>query len=239
MSFLQKVKSSKTYIWAKNHQGLLLGGLIVILIIIIIFLWNRDTTKYVPIDPQNHDLLEAIKVKKDENGKLWAELRARVVSEAEARARADSMAKALGIKPKYIKGQDMYVYSFDTVYKNIPTTRVITKYKDTAYQVERHDAWNDIVAVAGKNTGSIQHSSRDTLWRVETVKSPLIGKTTRTTLIRNANPSNKIVEGFSYSVKEKDVWLAIGPSAGVTFDGKGFKPYIGIGVTIPIIKFRR
>src|SRR6267378_3986375 len=179
-------------------------------------------------------LLQKVDSFRDANGKLYAQLEERIYTQAQVNHLLDSMAKVLGIKVKNIKGVERIVYQTDTIYKNLPSRPIfIVSNHDTAYQVERHDGWNDIVATAGPDSGSIVFRSRDTLTRLEISKSPLIGPTKNYIYLTNTNPSNQIREGASFIIKEKQSWLSIGPYIG--YDPFSNRLSIGIGAQFPII----
>lgn len=230
---INRVRESLKKTVLYKYKDYILFGVVVILSLLMYFRRSHDI---IAISPLNQDLIQQVKTLKDANGKSLAQIEQIVISEQEAKLRADSLAKALKIKPKYIKGQDYYTTKVDTFF-SVVTSPVYLPSGDTAYKVEKHDAYVDIEAIAGKSTGTISYRSKDTITRVETIKNPLIGSTKRTITLRSANPYNTIVDGYSWSVKEKEVWLAIGPS--VQYNPFTKKVDIGVSIQIPIFKLKR
>lgn len=210
---------------------MVLGVICLLFLGYIIYLLNRT-------EPSD-DLAVATAIKeakyyKDANGRLVAKIQQQQLSENNMKKAVDSLAKALKVKPKYIQGQHTITTEIDTqfVEKTIP----VPYGKDTAYKVIKKDDWVDIEAVAGKDTGSIKLSIRDTISVTEVVKNPLIGRTTREILIRNANPYNITKSGYSYRIREKKTVISIGPYLGIDFRGK---PSVGIAAQFPIINIKR
>jgi|SRR6478609_935948 len=171
---------------------------------------------------------------KDANGMLVARLKQNAVNEKQMKANIDSLAKALKVKPKFIKGVDTYHSTVEIEYKDTSSSVIIGK--DTAYKIEKHDPYVDIVAIAGKDSGSISLQMRDTLTRVEVVKTSLFKATTREVLIRNASPYTKVVSGYAYTIKEKRAILTVGPYLGIDIKGK---PSFGLSVQYPLIQIKR
>src|SRR5260221_6227267 len=127
---------------------------------------NKPKSETVQVDSPL--LLKQVDSFRDINGKLYAKLEEKVYTQAQVSHLLDSVAKALGIRVKTIKGVEKIVYQVDTIYKDLPARPIfIVSNGDTAYQVERHDGWNDIVATAGPDSGSIVFRSRDTLTRIQ------------------------------------------------------------------------
>jgi hypothetical protein len=176
-----------------------------------------------------------LKVYKDRNGKLYNELQVVKIDNANYKYQVDSLAKALKLKPKVIQGEDRYIIGTDTVFyeKSYP----VLVYKDTAWQVQKVDNYVNILATAGRNTGTIVYSSVDTLVRVETTKTNLFGKTTEKVYIRNTNPYNSIKSGFSYSKVQKRAYLSLGPS--VNYDPFMNRFSIGVSLQYPLIQLKK
>lgn len=216
--------------------------LIILLTIILIGIELLRGCKYVsPVETKQVDTalsLHKVDTLRDKNDKLYATLEQKVYTQAQVNHLLDSLAKALGVKVKYIQGAERITVEVDTVYRNIPSHPIIIVHnKDTAFRVERHDGWNDIIATAGPDSGSIVFRSRDTITRVEMVKTPIIGATKRYVYINHANPYVKVDEGASFVIKEKQPWLSIGPYVG--YDPFSNRASLGLGVTFPIITLKR
>lgn len=203
---------------------------------IILFLYIMMRQPRVIVQPNSSGLSE-LQHYKDENGKLHSVIQQQQVDfNAEKKVYTDSLAKVLKVKPKQIKGVDNIVVETDTLFYPLATKPII-RYKDTAYMVVKEDPWIDIVAIAGKDTGSISFKSIDTITRIEIVKNPIIGRSTRIINLSNTNPYNKINQGSSFVVREKQVWLTIGPS--VQYSPFSQRVSVGISAQVPIIKLKR
>ena len=229
-----KVKLYKDRVtsFVKSHNGLLFFIISIILLLMLIF----KPVHQVPNATLTRDSiykLEEVKRIKDENDKLVSQIKHQILTQEETKRERDSLAKALKLKPKFIKGVDKLVTKVDTVFTNLPTTSI----GDSMYQVEKHDAWLDVVARAGKNSGTIGIKQRDTLTRIEVVKDPLIGRTKRYTYIRHSSPHITDTEGYSWKTVEKQTWLTLGPSLQYNPFSKKFD--FGISVQIPIIKLKK
>ena len=223
---------SNSFIW--KHRDIFLFFLCVFLI--YFQLTHRPTTQTVVTD--NPLQAQELKKVKDENGKLYAQITQTVLDKAIAEKLNDSLAKALKLKPKYIKGVDRVIAKDSIVYRD-RTTKIVEG-EDTAYKIEFHDPWTDIVAVAGKDTGSIKQVQRDTITRVETEEggNGLFSKPIQHhVFLGNANPHVDINQGASFTVQEKKVWLTLGPYIGYDFIQN--KPSVGVSVQIPIFQFKK
>lgn len=230
------MKSIKSFL-ASNWEYIVIG-IAVILVMPVLWMKFSGRTEKDIIKVDNPLLTEQVKTLRDENGKLYAQLEQKVYTQAQVTHLLDSVAKTLKIKVKQIKGMDKIVFKTDTIYKNLPSRPIFIVHSgDTAYQVERHDGWNDIVATAGPDSGSIVFRSRDTLVRIEIAKTPIIGPTKRYIYLTNTNPSVQIKEGAAFTIKEKQPWLVIGPYAG--YDPFTQKASVGVGITVPIITLKR
>lgn len=223
----------------KNNWGICLGILCVLLLIVGVFRGCLNVKA--PKNVQQVDTalsLHKVDTFRDKNDKLFAQVEQQVYTQAQVSHLLDSVAKALGVKVKYIQGADKYTVQVDTVYRDLPVKRIyVLSANDTAYRVEKHDGWNDIIAVAGPDSGSIVYRSRDTITRYEMVKTPIIGATKRYIYLNNANPYNKIESGASFTIKEKQTWLSVGPYIG--YDPFLNKASIGIGVMFPIFNLKK
>lgn len=208
--------------------------IMVVLVLIYLLINKKGVSSIVQVaDPV---LLHTLDTTRDSNGRLLSTINQVIYDKLQVQAYADSLAKILKVKPKYIQGEDKVVIKDSIVYRNVPSEPVYVG-KDTAYKVEVHDPWLDVVAVAGKDTGSILLKERDTLTRIEVVETPFIGKTKTTIFMGNSNPHDEILQGASFSVKQKEVFLTVGPD----FQYNPFtqKVSLGISVQLPILKFKK
>ena len=110
-------------------------------------LWKRiwSGPKRDSVQIENPLLLKQVDSLRDINGQLYAKLEQKVYTQAQVTHLLDSVAKALGIRVKTIKGIDRVSIQVDTVYRNLPVKRIYVYKGDSAYKVERHDGWNDIL----------------------------------------------------------------------------------------------
>ena len=212
--------------------GVLVGGLL---------FWRscQRTKKEEPSQQvQNPLLLKEVDSLRDANGKLYAQLEQKVYTQAEVNHLLDSVAKALGIRVKTIKGVERVVVKLDTVYRKLPADTIYTAGGViSGYKVEKHDGWNDIIATVLGEENSISYSARDTLTRIEVVKNPLFGPAKRYIYQTNSNPAMRIQQGASFTIKEKQPYLSIGPYLG--YDPFTNRVDVGIGVTVPLINLKR
>lgn len=215
---------NKIVIFLRKYKDHILIGTVGVLFLFILF-----TPRHRSIEPPTKVLKEVEHIK-DVNEKLYAKLEQQV---SERDKTIDSLAKALKLKPKHIKGETKVVVRTDTAF--IDRVTPIYTGSDTAYMVEKHDPWIDVVAVAGKDTGYISLSHRDTLTRVEVVKTYLLRPTERFILLRNSSPYNKVQSGYSWTTKEKSPFITIG----FGFSVVPVKPYVlpSINVSKPIVTF--
>lgn len=211
---------------------------------VLLWLYIHKSTPPAPI-VTNPLALDTVKHLKDENGKLYATITQQQLEYSQIKEFSDSLAKALKIKPKYIKGADKIVTRDSIVYSEPIEDSVVVgainddgeRNPDTLKKVQFHDAWTDIVATLGEDTGRIEFQSRDTLTRVEVAESSLFGSTKYNVFIGNANPHNEIKEGASFQVKEKRTWLTAGPD--LQYNPFTGKINLGISVQIPILQLKK
>lgn len=170
----------------------------------------------------------------DINGKEHSAIPTQVLdlSDTQHKRIIDSLAKIIKVKDSQIKGLEQYVSRIDTTFVTKSTPVYIGK--DTAYKVSKVDAWVNIEAIAGKDTGSIHFSAIDTLTRTEVHKTPLIGKSKTYVDLTNASPYVHVVEGYSFHTVDRQATITIGPYVG--YDPIAKKPSVGISIQYPIIK---
>lgn len=230
-------RAKQLYKYYTDHSKSILHIAIVVIFVLVIILWRKP--RHNPGSVEDRITVEQLDQLKDKNGFLWTLVKQKTIELDQASKDKDSLASALKIKPKWIKGRDVYISKADTIWKNLPTVVMYdTLNKDTMYVVTKKDAWVDIEAKASKKGGTISYSSIDTLNRVVVTKNPLFGRSTTTVYMNNANPYNTIKQGYSYIIKQKEVFLTIGPS--ISYNPLQKSPVtIGISLQYPIIKFKR
>ncbi len=222
----------KIWLWLRKHWSFLA---LLLFIGIVVFLASRKPEIIIKTKDNPRTLAELRQIK-DENGKLHSIIEQKTISEAHKDVIIDTLAKALHLKPKEIKGEDVYVLRTDTVFKT--TTKYVDSTKDKPYYTTTYkDRWLEIKAVAGRDTSNITFKQYDTIHRVEIVKNPLIGRTKREIRIYNDNPHSKLTHGYSWTVKEASTYLSVGPS--IQYNPFTKKLDVGISVQVPIIKFKR
>lgn len=209
--------------------------LILILAIILLFYIKKDPIIKV-IQKDNTDLLQELKQYKDRNGNLVSEISQLKMSREEINNRVDSLSRELRISKKNVKTIDHYISSTDTQF--YPKPFPVYRGKDTAYKVIQYDNYLNIEAIAGKDTGYILFSLRDTLDRVEKYNPGFLGFGSSTkVLLRTKSPYIQYKQGYSFSIKEKTTWLTIGPS--IQYDPFQNKVSVGVSAQIPVIKIKR
>lgn len=228
MNLKEKIEAS----WVYKYRGAIL-----FMICLVLAYLAFKKPKTITIVSDNPVQLKKVDSMRDANGKLYAVVTQQVLEIAQVKAYTDSLAKALKLKPKYIQGVDKIVTKDSVVYKDLPSKPLLQANGDTAYAVSFNDAWTDITAVVGKDTGTILYESRDTLTRVDVVENHLFKPTTHTIYMGNANPHNEVKEGASFSIKEKRAWLSVGPYIG--YDPFQKKASIGISAQLPIFQFKK
>lgn len=212
--------------------------LLVMALTVCIYLLLQRRPSSSTVQVENPVTLHTLDTIRDSNNRLWSLVTQTVYDKAQVQRYADSLAKVLKTKPQYIQGEDVVLIKDSVVYRSVPSEPIyITKTKDTAYKVEVHDPWTDIVAVAGKDSGSIAFKQRDTLSSVTIQESHLIGKTKTTIFMGNSNPHDEILQGASFSIKQKEVFLSVGPD--IQYNPFTQKVNIGLSVQLPILKFKR
>lgn len=234
MNWFQKLKKWIVTFYRK-HQTVLLYIAVLVLIFIVVV---RRPKEIIPPVDNTEPLLEKVKILEDKNNKQSAVITQYIVDLAQGKIYSDSLAKALKIKPKFIKGVDKLVYKTDTVIKN---KNVYIPIGDTSCLVEQHDNYLDLVAVQTPSGQSIHLSLRDTVTHTTVTKRKgflSLGRKETTVIVRNANPYVGIPqEAYSWKIKEKTPWFVAGPSIG--YDPINRRLIYGISGTLPLIKLNR
>lgn len=229
------LKAKVTDSWVYRYRGAILLMICAILTYFVIRS-PRTTTTTVSID--NPLTLQKVVQLRDQNDKLYAKISQITLDKISIGKYTDSLSKALRIEKGNIKSVEKIVTRDSIIYRDHNTVAITNKENDIiAYSAEFQDSWVHIKAVAGKDTGSIFFTSKDTLTRIITEENHWFRPTQHNVFLGNANPHNEVTEGASFSIKEKKLWLTVGPYIG--YDPFTQKPSIGIGVQLPILQFKR
>jgi hypothetical protein len=198
-----------------------------------LFLQNRS--KEQQIETVKREYQDSLKTVRLENGQLASTINTVILERDTYKQSVDSIAKLLKLKPKYIKGDDSYVYvnKIDTVVN----TEVVYVDKDSSYNFTYKDNWTTIKGAVNRLRAKLSYLSVDTISRVETSKTTIFGKTIRKVILTNSNPNNKLQAGYSYTQKEKRTYLTIGPS--IQYDPFTNKVNFGFSVQYPLIQLKR
>ncbi|MBK6903958.1 MAG: hypothetical protein IPH04_14455 [Saprospirales bacterium] len=125
------------------------------------------------------------------------------------------------------------------------TTSTVTEFVDvetivhdtTVVGFDFEDEWAHIKAVQDMFWYRVEYEVRDSVSFVIKEKHNLFKGTTLSLTGVSSNPNTRI-EGLSLlELKPKNKRFGVGPQAGVGFDGKGFAPYLGVGVSYDLIRF--
>jgi hypothetical protein len=180
-------------------------------------------------------VLEPTKEVIDINNKIHDVITQQVIKKEEQKEYVDSLTKVLKVKEKDLESVTKAASSVDTTFPS--STNIQYKLKDTIYSVHKKDDWIDISAYAGRDSGKILLSLRDTLTYTTLTRSNLFS-TRRYVDIYHSNPYINTTSAYSLTFKEKQPLVIIGPYIGYGYDGKQFKPSIGVAVTVPLIKIK-
>jgi hypothetical protein len=195
----------------------------------------ENRSKEREIQTVKREYQDSLKTVRLENGQLATTIKTIEVERDTYTKSVDSLAKLLKVKPKYIKGDDSYIY--ETKIDTVVQTEVVYTEKDSTYNFTYKDNWTTIKGEVTKLQAKLNYLSIDTLTRVETSKTNIFGKTIREVIITNSNPNNKLKAGYSYVQKEKRVYLTIGPS--LQYDPFNNKVNFGFSIQYPLIQLKR
>jgi hypothetical protein len=187
------------------------------------------------LNTDNDNILKELKEQRAQNGRLFAIIDQKVLSQAQLERKTDSLAKLLKIKPKNIRGATVYTTIIDTLYKD--SIIEVTTPENPTFIAEYVDAWIENKAVVNKDSGKLSLIIRDTPHIVQVYKNPLFKKPSLTTVVYHSNPHIKSDKGYSYTTKVKEPVLTIGPFIG--YDPFQKRATLGFGASIPLIKIRR
>ena len=146
----------------------------------------------------------------------------------------DSMAKALKVKPKQIKGVDRIIIQVDTLL----TTKTVFLPSEDSSVISYKDSWVDIKAV-GKKEGSSYVNFRltpDTTSLIRVEKKPLFKQPYTEVYVKHSNPYFNTSGASSLVIKEPKVLFSIGLVGG--YDPFQNKAFIGIGIQPEAAKIR-
>lgn len=180
-------------------------------------------------------VLEPTKEVIDINNKIHDVITQQVVEKEEQKEYVDSLTKVLKVKEKDLESVTKAASGIDTGFSS--NTNIEYRPKDTIYSVHKKDNWIDISAYAGRDSGKILLSLKDTLTYTTLTKSRLFS-TKRYVDIYHSNPYINTTSAYSLSFKEKQPFMIIGPYVGYGYDGQRFRPSIGVAVTVPLIKIK-
>lgn len=230
------IKSFFGWFFKQDIKSIAIEVLSVAVIVLFLVLKFRkdEAPKIVYVNTTNQ--LDTLPAEKDANGQLYELLNEVTLSRDQLQAQVDSLSKALKISKSIVQ--------------TVTQIKTVTEVKDSAIQVlvDKHDnetfAFSDAYATMDVTIDSLKKAkffleTVDTLTLTETLKKPflgLFGSTEHNIYIRNQNPYNHVVAGNSYTVKEKQIWLTIGPS--IEYDPITKKIDWGISVQYPLIKLK-
>lgn len=231
MNLKAKISNS----WVYRYRGAIL---LIVCAILTYFVIKPPRTIITTITADNPLTLSKVEQLRDQNDKLYAKISQITLDKVSVQKYTDSLSKALKIEKKNIKSVEKIVVRDSTIYITKEITPIVKDDSEVvAYSALFKDAWVAIRAVVGKDTGSVSFISTDTLTRVLTEERHLFKPTEHFVFLGNTNPYNTITEGASFSIKEKRVFLTIGPYIG--YDPFLQKPSIGISAQLPVFQFKR
>ncbi len=181
--------------------------------------------------------IEEVKTLRDRNNKLVAVIEEKNLDIARNTQLLDSLAYALRIKPKYIKGVDREVTKLDTVWEKDVVYIPGVNLKDSTV-IKYKDEYVNILAV-GKEPSSRSYIkfglTSDTTYRVKIYKNPLFGRPISQTYVVHSNPYFQTTHGDSYQEKERRAILTFSLSLG--YDPFQKKFFGGPTIGVPIKTF--
>lgn len=144
----------------------------------------------------------------------------------------DSLKRTIKGHPQ-IKEVIKYVPTVDTQWRDLP----VVIQGDTV-ETSKVDSYVTAYAIINTRTkqGLIELKLTDTLTAVKTVKKRLLGSSTSTIDITNANPYVHIASGYSISGIEPKSTVVLGPYVG--YDFINMKPSIGICATFNLLSIK-
>lgn len=188
--------------------------------VVYLFLKNKNS-KDISLLKQQYNY--QIKQIEDKNKNIYSQLQQIQVYSNQIVKERDSLAHLLSLKPKNIKEITTINQRVDTVIHVRKDTVIIPKTVDTTIHIVLDT--------------SVNLSFKDTLTYIQYFKPHLFSPDEYLVYIRNSNPAIHIESGSSIVVREKRVWLTIGPSLQYNPFTSRLEP--GISIQIPLIKLYR
>ena len=216
----------------QNNKGLIFtilkyGVIIVVTSLLVRGLCNPPTP--LPVIDNN---IEEVKTLRDRNNNLVAVIEQKSIEIVEKSHIVDSLAHALKLKPKHIKGLDREVTVLDTVWRD----SIIYISGPDSTVISRRDRWVSILAVAKPNERYIDFRlAPDTLTRVKVVKNPIFGRETTQNYLIHSNPYFKTTHGDSYEERQKRAIFNLSVSIG--YDPFQRRFFGGPTIGVPIKTF--
>lgn len=238
---LSSAKKGAAFLWI--NREIVMGVSIVVLIALLLHRPPTVTNTVKIIDPLT---LQQLNEQKDINGKLYVTIQQSILEKNQLGKLADSLAKALKIKPKFIIGATIVKVKIDTQYRDTGSTKIVVVNGDSIHLVQHHDPWLDITAFAYTNPKNwhldhIDFHLTDSLYFIQTYKAPFlgfIGRPIYEVIVKSANQSSHIIAGSSFTVRQKVPWLILGLGGG--YQLLPVQSYsLGIYVVTPIISLKR
>lgn len=209
------------------------NALILILFLGIFILYNRKPPALYK-ENSSKAVLEELNQIRDENFNLLSEIRVKEVTIEEQRSILDSIRstvpKPLRPKISQIKSVEKFTLSTDSSLR-LPVIR------DSVIKIEKHDGWLSAQAEIRNDSAILKIGIKDTITRTQIYKRHLFKPDEHYILLRSSSPYSIIQEGFSFTIKEKQTVLTIGPSI-------NYSPFVnrisfGISVQLPILKIKK
>lgn len=146
----------------------------------------------------------------------------------------DSLARNL----KNVQTITQIVQVTDTVFVDVP---IITDTATGDFQITKQDPYLKLKVQGNfkSNTSDISLEMRDSLTVAITREKRFLRSDILRADISSTSPYTKALAGRSFTLQDKKTYLSLGLSAGYGYNFKsGFAPFIGVGVTLPIINIR-
>lgn len=146
----------------------------------------------------------------------------------------DSLARNL----KNVQTITQIVRVTDTVFRDVP---VVTDTATGDFHITKEDQYLRLKVQGNfkSNTSDIDLEMRDSLTVAITREKRFLRSDVLRTDVSSTSPYTKALAGRSFTLQDKKTYLSLGLTAGYGYNLKqGFAPFIGVGVTFPIINIR-